>query len=223
MDKYKISRIKTKKFTSLILHWSLKFGRQFPWRQDVDPFRILVTEKLLQQTDASHVLKVYQKFFANFPTIFDLNKSTQRRIEKIIKPLGFWRFRARDLKIMSSQLVDKYSGEVPVDIEDLQSLYGVGKYIASATRCFCFEKHEAIIDVNVRRCCNRIFFWQSGLPKDSELETILESIIPENKEKEFNWALLDFSAKLCRKKPQCADCFANVLCEYYQDRVMNSG
>ncbi len=199
------------------MRWFKDNKRDLPWRKESDPYKILIAEKLLQQTDVGHVLKVYDYFFKKYPRLQVLAEANQEDIEKTIKPLGFWRIRARDFKRMAKQLLDEHSGEIPSDKQKLLKVFGVGQYVADAVACFGFGKRKAIVDVNVRRIAKRLFFWKSELPKDAELAKLMRQIIPTGKSKDFNWALLDFSAAICTRKPRCNRCFANDLCEYFSD------
>jgi adenine-specific DNA glycosylase len=163
------------------------------------------------------VLKAYSSFLNKYPTLETLANAKQEEIEQILRPLGFWRIRARDLKRLSTQLLEEYSGEIPSDSKKLLQLFGVGDYVAKAVSCFGFGNKEAIVDVNVRRLAKRLFFWKSELPRDKELGDLLLQLMPDNESKEFNWALLDFSAIICAGTPKCNKCFANEFCEYFLD------
>lgn len=203
------------------MHWFKDNKRDLPWRKESNPYKILIAEKLLQQTDVGHVLKVYDDFFRKYPTLRILVEAKQEDIEKTIRPLGFWRIRARDFKNMAKQLLEEHSGEIPRDKQKLLKVFGVGRYVADAVTCFGFGKKEAVVDVNVRRVAKRAFFWTSELPKDEELSQLMYQIIPEGKSKEFNWAILDFSAAICTQKPHCNKCFATNLCKYFSELKMS--
>lgn len=162
-------------------------------------------------------MKVYQKFIDEYPDIRALNAASKGDIEKALKPLGFWRIRARDLKRMAAEIVRESGGKIPREPSELERLSGVGRYVTTAMLCFCYGEQQPIVDVNVRRIMQRIFFWNKDLPNDKELELTLQKLIPEGKAKQFNWALLDFSAKVCAKNPRCGSCFAKRSCKYYLD------
>lgn len=170
---------------------------------------------MLQQTDVGHVIKVYDKFFEKFPNVYSLDSVSQEEIESVIRPLGFWRIRARDFKRMARHLIEMHNGKVPEDLEQIEKIPGVGRYVTTAMACFCFGMRQAIVDVNVRRVTGRLFFWRTEMPADYDLELLMQEIMPHDKVKEFNWALLDFSATVCTRKPRCEKCFANDICEYF--------
>ncbi|MEM1590039.1 MAG: hypothetical protein QW175_06445 [Candidatus Bathyarchaeia archaeon] len=200
-------------FVQRLLSWFSSHGRDFPWRRETDPYRILVAEKLLQQTTYGHVMKVYEIFFKKFPDIKSLADADILEIEAVIRRLGFQRQRARQFKEIARVIVDEYGGAVPSKKEDLLKLSGVGDYVASAVLCFAFNKDEAIVDMNVRRVVGRFFGWEEL--SDKEIANRLLKIIPAGKAKQFNWALIDFSALLCSRKPKCRKCFLNDACLYY--------
>ena len=203
-------------FSQRLLEWFSSNARSFPWRQETDPYRILVAEKLLQQTTYGHVMKGYDVFFEKFPDIQSLSQAEVSDIEDTIRRLGFQRQRAKQFKEIGLTIVNKHSGEIPSNKEDLLTLSGIGNYVANAVLCFAFNKDESIVDMNVRRVVGRYFGW-SGID-DREIENRLQKLIPRGKAKSFNWGIIDFSALMCSRKPKCRKCFLSDLCSYFQDR-----
>jgi len=199
-------------FVTALLDWFKSHKRDFPWRSEREPYRILIAEKFLQQTTYGHVLKIYEKFLQRFPDVYSLSKSSDSEIVRLIRPLGFQKQRARQLVEMSKLLVKDYEGNIPCKIEDLKKLPGIGKYIASSVACFAFNQDVPIIDVNVRRVLGRIFPW--GNDSDNTLYSYLTKMLPKGKSKEFNWGIIDFSALICSRKPKCRKCFFNLHCLY---------
>jgi A/G-specific adenine glycosylase len=200
-------------FAQKLLMWFSLNGRDFPWRRETDPYKILVAEKLLQQTTYGHVLKVYHNFFKKFPNARSLAKAEVPEIENAIRRLGFQRQRARQLKEIAQVIVNEYGGNVPSRKEDLLRLKGVGEYVANAVLCFAFGKDVAIVDMNVRRVVSRVFGWKGV--SDKEIAKRLCAMLPKGKAKEFNWTMIDFSSIICSRKPKCKICFLNDLCLYY--------
>jgi len=209
--------VKGKEFANRLLIWFKSNKRNFPWRKESDPYRILVAEKLLQQTTFGHVRKVYDKFFQKFPDVMTLASSSEAEIEETIRPLGFHRQRARQFKKIAEELLKVYEGKIPKDKDSLLKLPGIGRYVASAVLCFAFNEDVPIVDVNVRRVMQRLF----NLEKisDDELEKFLEKIMPAGKAKEFNWGIIDFSAIICSRKPKCKKCFVTDLCSYFKAKL----
>jgi len=206
-------------FSEGLLKWFRENARKFPWRTEKDPYKILISEKLLQQTDTGHVMKVYSEFFKKYPSFEALAASEEDDIAKAIRPLGFWRQRARQFKIMAQEILTKYKGKIPEEKSELLSILGIGKYVANAVLCFAFNKDEAIVDVNIRRLAHRLFYWAKALPKDEDIERLMRSLITKGDAKEFNWALIDFATIICKRKPKCSICFVKDLCVYYATEV----
>ena len=206
-------------FTHKLLTWFSLNGRDFPWRREMDPYRILIAEKLLQQTTYGHVLKVYNDFFKKFPNVRSLAHAKTQEIENTIRRLGFQRQRARQLKEIAQVIAKEYGGDVPSSKEDLLRLNGVGEYVANAVLCFAFGKDVAIVDMNVRRVVSRVFGWKGV--SDKEIANRLSEMIPKGKAKQFNWAIIDFSSIICSRKPKCKICFLNDLCFYYAQNRLN--
>lgn len=198
-------------FVYFLLKWFDKNKRYFPWRRETDPYKILVAEKMLQQTSYGHVLKIYTKFLAMYPTIDSLSKANPSDIEQLINPLGFHRQRAKHFSEMSKAIVNNHSGEIPSVKYELMELSGVGEYIANAVLCFAFNQDVPVVDVNVRKVTSRVFGWKF---KDNELANVLSIIIPENKFQDFNWAIIDFSSIICSRKPKCKKCGFSIQCKY---------
>jgi len=208
-------REKIEFFKVEISRWSRANLRDFPWRRVSDPYVVLVTEKLLQQTDFGHVRKVWHEFFRKFPAVSDLASASEEEVASVLKPLGLWRQRAKQLKALANELIAKYGGEVPRRYEDLRALPGVGDYVARATLVFAFGIPTYLLDVNTRKVVQRFFFhpWEAS---DREVIEVLELALSTDPEecKVFNWGLIDFSALVCSRKPKCAKCPLGGSCSY---------
>lgn len=204
-------------FVTRLLKWFLSSGRDFPWRHETDPYRILVAEKLLQQTTYGHVMKVYEMFLEKFPDVQALAKADVSEIESTIRRLGFQRQRARQFKETASTILNLHKGEIPSNKENLIKLSGVGDYVADAVLCFAFNTDVPIVDMNVRRVVGRFFGWSEA--KDLQIEKKLRRLIPRGKAKQFNWGIIDFSGLICSRKPKCTICFQSDLCTYFQATV----
>jgi A/G-specific adenine glycosylase len=207
---------KVKFFQERILSWARENLRDFPWRRISDPYVVLITEKMLQQTDFGHVRKVWQEFFKRFPTVQDLALASEEEIASILRPLGLWRQRARQLKALASALLTKYGGNVPCRYEDLISLPGVGDYVARATLLFACGVPTYLLDVNSRKVISRFFLYPKG-GSDREIAEILRLVTPRDpvESRIFGWGIIDFSALVCAKKPKCYRCPLNERCSYY--------
>lgn len=206
-------------FQSDLLTWFSSCGRRFPWRKTKNPYKVLVAEKLLQQTRATEqVLLAYNTLISKYPKPFLLAKANLRDIKRIIKPLGL-SFRARHLRQMSKELIEKHNGKVPKNYEELLKLTGVGEYCARAVLSFAYRQDYAVIDTNVGRFLFRLFNLQKKFPANPSrkkyLVELAESILPDGKSREFNLAILDLCALICKpQKPDCANCPVQKYCRY---------
>jgi A/G-specific adenine glycosylase len=218
------TNFETKKqiFAEELLNWHQSNKRNFAWRVAQDPYEILVAEIMLQKTDASKVEKVYSNFIKKYPDPYTLANSDVLDIRKDINLLGIHQ-RAERLKKMAETLIDKFNGKVPDTKPELMELFGVGEYISNAVLCFAYEKDVPLLDTNIIRVLERIFSIKSEKIRprtDKKLWQIMESIIPSGKAKEFNVALLDFSAKICTaKNPKHIQCPLGHICNYYTNLI----
>ena len=179
------------------------------------PYKVLVTEKLLQQTSYGHVLKVYKGFFEKYPTVEALAASNEAEIKSVIKRLGFQHQRAVQFKEIAEKITSEFNGRIPTSRALLFALSGVGDYVADAVLCYAYGKEIVPVDVNVRRVASRLFDWEKK-PSDTEIQERMSMLIPTRKAATFNWALLDFAAKICSRLPKCGKCFAKKMCHYYK-------
>lgn len=207
-----LAELKERKFTSILLGWFEENKRDFPWRREKDPYKILIAEKMLQQTTYGHVMKVYEKFIEKYPDIFSLSNADPAYIEEFIKPLGFHRQRSKQFVKLSGQVIEGHNGSIPKNKGELLGLDGIGEYIANAIQCFAYGQNVPIVDVNVRRVFGRVFSWKM---KDKEMLQYLKPLIPPGLAKQFNWAVIDFSSKVCSRKPKCRHCPCKIFCDYY--------
>lgn len=207
------SRIR--KFVDILLLWGSINRRDFPWRKESDPYKVLVTELMLQRTKAEQVLRVYEIFFKRFPKPEALAKSPVSEIERVIKPLGL-AYRAKRLKMLANGILKE--GGISEDSKKLTKIYGVGDYVASAVLCFAYGRNVAVVDANVARIAKRIFSLDFGSDahKHDELWKFMQELLPEGRAKELNWSILDFGSLICTpKNPKCNVCPLNSMCDYY--------
>ncbi|MHA1405582.1 MAG: hypothetical protein ACTSSI_17595 [Candidatus Helarchaeota archaeon] len=172
---------------------------------------------MLQQTDYGHVRKVWTNFFKEFPDIQSINEASETRIKAILRPLGLWQQRTAQIKKISNEIVTKYGGVIPDTYERLIELTGIGDYIARATLCFAFNQPTYILDVNTKKIVIRYFLFGTAF-KNALIKEILEEITPKepNDCKIFNWGLIDFSSKICSRKPKCKKCQLRFFCQFHK-------
>lgn len=201
-----------------LLAWFDQQRRDLPWRETRDPYRILVSEVMLQQTQVDRVLPYYDRFINRFPTVRSLAEAPTSEIIKAWAGLGYNR-RAVNLQRAAQAVVAKHAGQFPRDMEALLALPGIGPYTAGAIACFAFEQDVAFIDTNMRRVLYRLFVG-SDLPipaaSDKALLRIAESLIPAGDGWRWNQALMEFGALHCTaRKPACVICPLQTACAAY--------
>ncbi len=209
---------KKAKFHKNLRRWFQIHQRYYPWRKTTDPYKILVSEFLLQKTNADLALSIYRDFIKEYPTSNHLAKAKNSRLKKQISPIGN-SYRAERLKRMAKQLVNEYNGKVPDNRQDLLRLYGAGLYISNAVLCFAYKHRVAIVDTNTIRIFSRIFDISSSNKRprsDKILEKTMEGFLPIKGVDKFNYALLDFGAMVCvANNPKCTICPLRSICSYY--------
>jgi A/G-specific adenine glycosylase len=202
--------------------WFSWAKRDFPWRQSEDPFAILVAEKLLQQTAAREVVKkAFQTLLETYPTPEQLADASLQDVYLVLAPLGF-NYRADELRELCRVLIANHSGKIPSTKKELIALPGVGEYTARAVLCFAHGHDIAIVDTNVARVLYRVFGLTGRFPSNpARRRTLLEladQMIPEGRAKEFNLAILDLAADVCRpNRPKCTLCPISQDCKFFQE------
>jgi A/G-specific adenine glycosylase len=213
-----INLISKTKFQNEIIDWYKKNGRNFPWRNSEEVYRILISELLLQKTDAPKVEEIYNDFFSMYETIDMIYNADIKEIERILLPLGLNKNRANRLKSISQKVIEEHGGEIPKNKSDLLQLKGVGNYIANAVMCFAYGENEPIVDTNVIRMYSRLFNFKSIKKRprdDKELWNFAKHMLPSDKIQDYNYAILDYASLVCKaKKPLCEKCIFLKYCRY---------
>jgi A/G-specific adenine glycosylase len=203
----------------IILEWYSKNKRSYPWRENLNAYKVLIAEMMLQRTKAEQVVPIYLRFLEKYSDPFLLAFSKLSEVEELLEPLGL-RWRAKKIWEMAKILVRDFNGKVPSSLEDLLKLPGVGNYAAHAVLCFGFNKDVPIIDANICRVVSRLF---NIVPKKESRrdKKIIEKInnlhmyVPQGLSKEYNWGMLDFAAQICiPRKPKCKICVVRNFCKY---------
>jgi A/G-specific adenine glycosylase len=198
-----------RQFRQRLLAWYTRHGRDLPWRQTDDPYHILVSEIMLQQTQVDRVLPKYAEWLDKFPSLEALANAPQGEVFKAWYPLGY-NIRPQRLQSIAREAVAKYGGTLPSDEATLRSFKGIGAYTAGAIRSFAFRERAAILDTNVARVLFRVFV-ASGDPKSHAMKrhlwSVAESLVPHRRVFDFNQALMDLGATVCvSRKPKCLVC-----------------
>ncbi|MBA2846609.1 A/G-specific adenine glycosylase [Methanococcus maripaludis] len=206
---------------SELLEWYSKNKRSFPWRYTKNPYQVLVSEILLQQTNAEKVVSPYLKIVSRYHTIEELADADLDFLSEIFKELGLF-YRSERLINISKEILSKYNGKVPCKKEELLKITGIGRYTAGAVLCFGCGMHSEILDSNIIRLFDRIFGVKSDKKRphtDKDLWNFAEEILPAENCIDYNYALLDFAALVCKaKNPLCDGCPLNNICNYLKNR-----
>jgi A/G-specific adenine glycosylase len=198
-----------RRFRQRLLTWYRRHGRDLPWRNTSDPYHILVSEIMLQQTQVDRVLPKYAEWLAKYPSFEALASAPEREVTETWHPLGY-NIRPRRLHTIARETVANYGGQLPADEATLLSFKGIGAYTAGAIRSFAFRERAAILDTNVARVLFRVFVGE-GDPKSHAMKKHLwrvsEALVPIRHVFDFNQALMDLGAMVCvARKPKCLVC-----------------
>ena len=188
-------------FVRKLLIWYKKAARPLPWRDTRNPYAILVSEFMLQQTQVSRVLDYYPRFLKRFPTLEKLARARPKAVREVWEGMGYYA-RARNLHKLARQVARRHDGTLPDTPEELRTLPGVGPYTAGAVACFAYEKPVATVDTNVKRVLTRAF-----APED--VWEFAAELTPRNGKRawKFNQALMELGALVCTaRKPKCPEC-----------------
>src|SRR5215467_8311290 len=180
------------RFRRTLLGWYRRNGRDLPWRKTSDPYHILVSEIMLQQTQVDRVLPKYHKWLVKYPSLDALAAASEQDITDTWYPLGY-NIRPKRLQAIARESVERYGGRLPSDEDTLRSFKGIGAYTAGAIRSFAFRERAAILDTNVARVLFRVFVGR-GDPKahrtKRHLWDISEALVPIKHAFDFNQALM---------------------------------
>jgi A/G-specific adenine glycosylase len=185
-----------------------------PWRATRDPYRIVVSESMLQQTQVERVIPLYEAFVARFPTFAALAAADAGDVVRAWRGLGY-NSRAIRLHALARAVVERHGGELPRDTEALRALPGIGAYTASALRAFAFELDDAAMDVNLRRVIHRVAFGLEHPPQADEraLDTLALAAVPRGAAHDWNSALMDLGATICTARAaRCLVCPLRDAC-----------
>lgn len=198
-----------KNFTQTILSWYDQGHRDLPWRRTQDPYRIWISEIMLQQTRAETVVSYYERFLARYPTVQDLASAPEEELLKAWEGLGYYS-RARSLQKAAKEIVARYGGQLPADLEKLRALPGIGDYTAGAIASIAFGIPAAAVDGNVERVLCR---WDAitdevGTPAvRRQIAARAQALVPRDRPGAFANAMMEMGATMCTpKNPKCLLC-----------------
>jgi A/G-specific adenine glycosylase len=207
-----------RRFRRAILAWYRRNGRDLPWRRTSDPYHILVSEVMLQQTQVDRVVPKYHEWLDRYPSLEALALASEEEVSQTWRPLGY-NIRPRRLHAIARESVTRYGGQLPSDHETLLSFKGIGAYTAGAIRSFAFRERAAILDTNVARVLFRVFV-RRGDPKAhamrKHLWAVSEALVPRKHVFDFNQALMDLGATICTaRRPKCESCPMTSVCRSF--------
>jgi len=205
-------------FQRRLLAWYARHGRDLPWRRTRDPYRVLVSEIMLQQTQVDRVVPKYHQFLARYPTLEDLAAARRRDVRRLWYPLGY-NVRPIRLHQIARESVARYGGRLPETADGLRNLPGIGRYTAGAVLSFAYGRDAAVLDTNVRRVLMRVFVGPRRARRvrgDKAYWDLAEALVPVGRAYDFNQGLMDFGATWCSPRaPRCPVCPMRSFCASY--------
>ena len=206
--------ITRQQFVRRLLRWYASNGRDLPWRHTRDPYHILVSEIMLQQTQVSRVIPKYREWMRKYPSWGALADAPARQVREAWYPLGY-NIRPVRLQAIARTVRRKYGGRLPATKAELLALKGIGPYTAGALLTFAYGQGEPILDTNVRRVLRRVFFGNRPA-SDRALWELSAAVLPRRRAYDFNQALMDFGATVCTaRSPACPRCPLRSSCRAY--------
>src|SRR5712664_3524305 len=204
-------------FTRKLLAWWARAARDLPWRQTRDPYRVLVSEFMLQQTQVSRVAEYYPRFLERFPNLEALARARPRAVREAWDGLGYYA-RASNLHALARVVSRDHGGTLPDKPDDLIKLPGIGPYTAGAVATFAYEKPVPAVDTNVNRVLRRVFFDRAtgNVQRATKVWELARTLVPKDGKRawKFNQAIMELGALVCKARaPQCSECPVQPVCK----------
>jgi A/G-specific adenine glycosylase len=203
------------KFHRRLLRWYRRRRRDLPWRRTHDPYAILVSEFMLQQTQVATVIPYYHKWLRTFPNFASLARASENQVLRAWQGLGYYA-RARNLHATAKIIMDRHGGQFPRATDQMQQLPGIGKYSAHAVASFAFDQSVPIVEANTARVLARLFNLRKSVDSHLGRRTLWQhaaSLLPKSNAASFNSALLDVGALIClARQPKCDVCPVDAFC-----------
>ncbi|WP_280770142.1 A/G-specific adenine glycosylase [Salipaludibacillus daqingensis] len=219
-----VKKIDKQEFQQDLLTWYDENKRDLPWRRERDPYKIWVSEIMLQQTKVDTVIPYFQRFMSLFPTVYDLAEADEETVLKAWEGLGYYS-RARNLHQAVKEVKESYGGIVPKTETEVGNLKGVGPYTAGAILSIAYNIPAPAVDGNVMRVLSRIYANYDDIAKASTrktFETVVREIISKERPSEFNQALMELGAMVCSpKNPACLLCPVQTHCSAKEEGVQD--
>lgn len=211
-----------KSFAGALLSWYGQHKRDLPWRRTKDPYRIWVSEMMLQQTTVTAVVPFYERWFGLFPTVESLAGADLQKILKAWQGLGYYA-RARNLHKAAQLIVQEYGGVFPKDPVAVRALPGFGPYSTGSVLSIAYDLPLKIIDANVRRVVMRLLAIEGAADtrQDKAVDEFLGTVFPSKNAGDFNQALMELGALVCRKEPSCLLCPVSRFCRAFEKGIQD--
>ena len=208
-----------RRFHRSLLGWYRRYQRPLPWRRTDDPYHILVSEIMLQQTQVDRVIPKYHEFLDRYPTLESLALADTAEVKRTWYPLGY-NARPVNLQSIARETVARYAGRLPDDAGALRAMRGIGRYTAGALLCFAYGRAVPIVDTNVRRVLGRVFLGPRRLARlrgQKAMWDLAGALVPRRRSYDYNQALMDFGATWCTARaPRCDRCPMKRFCATYR-------
>ncbi len=205
---------------NLLLEWWKKNKRKFSWRRTSRPYNVLIAEMLLRKTTAKQVEEEYRGFIKKYPNPKVLSEAEERELSNRLRPLGMEHKRSQLFLKFGKTIMKEFKGRVPSTKEELLKLPGVGLYATNAVLSFSQNKDVPLVDTNFIRIIDRIFGFKSEKSRarnDKKIWEFATMLVPKGRSREFNLAVLDFAAILCKaQKPRCDICPLIKYCVFHK-------
>ena len=209
-------------FSKKVVRWFEKNKRDLPWRETKDPYRIWLSEIILQQTRVNQGLPYYLKFVDAFPSVFDLANASEQKVLRLWQGLGYYT-RARNLHKCAKEVVARFNGKFPKTFDELKTLPGIGDYTAAAIASISFGQSVAVVDGNVFRVLARIFGIDTPIntPEGKRIfSKLANELVPKDHPDVHNQAMMEFGAKFCTpRNPSCETCTFQSECFAFKNSL----
>jgi len=205
-------------FTESLIKWYNKNKRELPWRKTRDPYKIWVSEIMLQQTQVETVLPYYKRFLQAFPSLKALANAELSQILKMWEGMGYYA-RARNLLKAAQIIAKEYKGKMPSSYDELLKIPGIGPYTAAAVASIAFNENVPVVDGNVARVLSRVLRIEEPLIKNkNKFANAAKKLLPQGQANDFNQAMMELGALICApQSPKCVKCPVSIFCKGYQE------
>jgi A/G-specific adenine glycosylase len=202
-------------FRRSLLGWYRRHGRDLPWRRTRDPWAILVSEVMLQQTQVRRVLDYWPRFLARYPTVEEMAAAGADEVREAWQGLGYYR-RADNLHRTAREVAARHGGRLPATVAELERLPGIGRYTAGAVASFAYEADAPIVDTNAARVLGRVFGPVRRRARTARRWAIAAAALPPGRAWAYNQAIMDLGATVCApRRPRCPVCPVRRVCRAF--------